>query len=57
MMEWTVTGPFKIAGVPPGGIVTDQQLEGTDISHLVDTGHLTPTARPAKADKATTLKE
>lgn len=52
-MEWTVTGPFPVAGINPGGTVTATQLEGADINHLVDTGHLTSTARPVKADKAT----
>lgn len=56
-MEWTVTGPFQVAGVAPGGIVTVEQLEGTNVDHLVAVGHLTPTARPAKADKATDPKE
>lgn len=54
MMEWIVTGPWLVAGIPPGGKVTAEQLEGVDIDHLVGAGHLTPTARPAKADKATT---
>lgn len=56
-MEWTVTGPWTVAGVAPGGIVTDKQLEGTNVDHLVAVGHLTSTARPAKADKATDPKE
>lgn len=56
-MEWIVTGPFKVAGVTPGGLVTATMLEGTDIDHLVDAGHLTSTARPVKADKATDTKE
>ena len=56
-MEWTVTGPFVVAGVAPGGTVTAALLEGADINHLVAAGHLTPTARPVKADKATDTKE
>lgn len=53
-MEWIVTGPWLVAGVAPGDVVTAAQLDGADIDHLVVAGHLTPTARPPKADKATT---
>ena len=56
-MEWTVTGPFVVAGIAPGGTVTASMLEGTNVDHLVAAGHLTPTARPVKADKATNPEE
>lgn len=52
-MDYIVTGPFRVAGVEPGGTVTNEQLEGADINHLVDAGHLVPN-RPVKAEQATT---
>jgi len=52
-MDYVVTGPFRVAGVEPGGLVTAAQLEGADIDHLVGAGHLAPN-RPVKAEQATT---
>lgn len=55
-MDFVVTGPFRVAGVEPGGIVTAAELEGANIDHLVAAGHLVPN-RPAKAEQATTTPD
>lgn len=53
-MPYLVAGPFPVAGVSPGGEVTDALLGDADVAHLVSVGHLVAVAppTPTKAEQA-----
>jgi hypothetical protein len=42
MTTYRIVGNHSVAGVAPGGTVTDADLEGANIEALVDAGHLEP---------------
>lgn len=50
MQSYEITGGFKVAGKSPGEIVTDEDLEGSNIPVLIEAGCITP----IKARKART---
>ena len=47
MTTYKVAGTRTVAGVDPGGTVTDGDLEGCNIEALISSGHLTapPTSK------------
>jgi acetamidase/formamidase len=48
--NYTVTGPFAVAGVHPGDTVTAEQLaaERADVDQLIEAGHIAEGKAPAK---------
>ncbi len=46
MTAYKIVGDRQVAGVAPGGTVTDDDLEGCNIEALIDAGHL---ASPSKS--------
>jgi len=51
MSNYKVAGPVEVAGVKPGGNLTDEDLEGANIEALLAAGHIASvkTSKPAKA--------
>lgn len=51
-MEYTVIGEAPVAGVPPGGVVTDEALSaaGARVEFLIGS-HLEPLPEPAPKPK------
>jgi len=41
-----ITGGFNVAGRAPGEIVTDEDLEGSNIPVLIEAGCITPIKAP-----------
>jgi hypothetical protein len=56
-MTFLVTGSRPVAGKNPGATVHETDLAGANIDALVSAGHLTPTPKTPKADKAEAPKE
>lgn len=50
MTTYQITGGFNVAGRAPGEIVTDEDLEGSNIPVLIEAGCITPIKAP-KAQK------
>ena len=46
MASYKITGGFNVAGRAPGEIVTDEDLEGTNIPVLIEAGCITPIKAP-----------
>jgi predicted ABC-type ATPase len=44
--SYKITGGFNVAGKSTGEIVTDQDLEGTNIPVLIEAGCITPIKAP-----------
>lgn len=58
MNTYKIVGPLPVAGHEPGDVVSDDDLEGCDIEHLIGAGHLASTKSKAiKADTATSNQE
>lgn len=53
MSTWKIVGPLRVAGHEPGETVTIDDLDGCDVNHLVEAGHLVPTKSTTKAAPAT----
>lgn len=53
MATYKIVGPLNVAGKAPGSVLSDDELEGCDIDHLIGAGHI---ALESKADKAATIK-
>ena len=43
MNTYKIVGPLSVVGHEPGEIVSDDDLEGCDIEHLIGAGHLANT--------------
>lgn len=43
MNTYKIVGPLSVVGHEPGEIVSDDDLEGCDIEHLIGAGHLAST--------------
>lgn len=54
MATYKIVGPLNVAGKAPGTVLTEDELEGCDIDHLTEAGHI---ALESKADKAATQKK
>lgn len=52
-MDYIVSGPCEVAGVAPGGTVSQTTLEGlsANIPALIEGGHLKPAPAPADLKK------
>lgn len=57
MKSFIVTSTRSIAGHRPGETIDEETLLGANIDALVSAGHLTPTPKTPKADKAEAPKE
>jgi len=39
---YTIVGPLNVAGHKPGDTVTDEDLDGCSVEHLIGAGHILP---------------
>lgn len=46
--HYLVVGSFTVAGAAPGSTVTLSDLGDANIPALIESGHLTPAAKPAE---------
>jgi len=53
---YKIVGPQRVAGHEPGSTVTDGDLAGLNVSHLIEAGHIAP-SKAAKAEPAPTNQE
>ena len=51
MTTYKIVGPHRVADHEPGSTVTDVDLAGLNVTHLIEAGHLAPT-KAAKAEPA-----
>ncbi len=56
MTIYKIVGPHRVADHEPGSTVTDVDLAGLNVTHLVEAGHIAPT-KAAKAEPAPTPQE
>jgi len=55
---YKIIGSLPVAGHLPGDVVSDDDLEGCDIEHLIGAGHLASTkSKTTPVDKATPTQE
>jgi hypothetical protein len=55
---YKIVGPLPVAGHQPGEIVSDDELEGCDIEHLIGAGHLANTkSKTVKVETAAQNQE
>jgi hypothetical protein len=55
---YKIVGPLNVVGHEPGEIVSDDDLEGCDIEHLIGAGHLASTkSKTTPVEKATPTQE
>ncbi len=58
MNTYKIVGPLNVVGHEPGDIITDDDLVGCDVQHLIDAGHLASTkSKTVKVDPATSNQE
>lgn len=58
MNTYKIVGPLPVAGHQPGEIVSDDELEGCDIEHLIGAGHLANTkSKTVKVETAAQNQE
>lgn len=58
MNTYKIVGPLNVVGHEPGEIVSDDDLEGCDIEHLISAGHLANTkSKTTPVEKATPTQE
>jgi len=55
---YKIVGPLNVVGHEPGQIVSDDDLKGCDIQHLIGAGHLASTkSKTNKVESATSTQE
>lgn len=55
---YKIVGPLSVAGKQPGENVTTDDLDGCDVRHLIEAGHIAPTGKSTtKAAPADNPKE
>jgi hypothetical protein len=55
---YKIVGPLNVVGHEPGEIVSDDDLKGCDIEHLIGAGHLASTkSKTNKVEPATSTQE
>ena len=55
---YKIVGPLPVAGKQPGENVTTDDLDGCDVQHLIEAGHIAPTGKSTtKAAPADNPKE
>lgn len=49
-MNYKIVGTRMVAGVKPGGELSEQQIEaaGASVSHLIASGHIAPVVKASK---------
>ena len=58
MNTYKIIGPLPIAGRQSGDVVSDDDLEGCDIEHLIGAGHIASTkSKTTPVEKATPNQE
>lgn len=58
MNTYKIIGSLPVAGHLPDDVVSDDDLEGCDIEHLIGAGHLASTkSKTNPVDKATPTQE
>ena len=58
MNTYKIVGPLPVAGHEPGDIVSDDDLVGCDVEHLIGAGHLINTkSKTVKVEIAATNQE
>ena len=58
MNTYKIIGPLPVAGHLSGDVVSDDDLEGCDIEHLIGAGHLASTkSKTTKVETATPNQE
>ena len=58
MSTYKIVGPLPVAGKQPGETVTTDDLDGCDVNHLVEAGHIAPISKSTtKAAQAADSKE
>ena len=58
MNTYKIVGPLNVVGHEPGDVVSDADLEGCDIEHLIGAGHLASTkSKTTKVEPATSTQE
>lgn len=58
MSTYKIVGPLPVAGKQPGENVTTNDLDGCDVQHLIEAGHIAPTSKSTtKAAQAESPKE
>ena len=58
MNTYKIVGPLPVVGREPGDIVSDDDLVGCDIQHLIGAGHLADTkSKTAKVNTAASNQE
>jgi hypothetical protein len=55
---YKIVGPLNVVGHEPGDVVSDDDLEGCDIEHLIGAGHLASTkSKTTKVETAISIQE
>ena len=58
MNTYKIIGPLPVAGRQSGDVVSDDDLKGCDIEHLIGAGHLASTkSKTTKVEPATSTQE
>lgn len=57
MNTYQIVGPLRVAGHEPGDIVTDEDLAGLNVDHLIEAGHLSAASKKAGKAEAPTTQE
>lgn len=53
MATYKIVGPLRVADHEPGSTLTDEDLTGLNVDHLIEAGHIAP----SKAAKATNQED
>lgn len=54
---YKIVGPLPVAGRLPGEMLQEADLDGLDISHLIEAGHIAENKKGREATETPTTKE
>lgn len=57
MSEYKIVGNHSVVGHESGSIITDDDLAGVNVQHLIDAGHITPVSKATKVATVTNEKD
>jgi hypothetical protein len=57
MSTYKIVGPLPVAGRLPNETLTEDDLEGLDVSFLIQTGHIAENKKGREATETPTTKE
>lgn len=57
MNTFKIVGSHNVVGHEPGDIISQDDLTGLDVQHLIDAGHIEPTNKGRKAEPITTEED